>query len=399
MIPKTDEPDEVSSTKNIGLYISAFKPPKRIVPLRWTKSRFSRNIMDLMQKRTLGRTGWEISAIGFGAIKLPRMSREESRLLLNKAIDLGINYVDTADCYGDSEEKIGLALKARRREFYLSTKIDERDGTGVRKKLERCLHRLRTDWIDLIFFHDVRGSEYERIFDSGGLYALEKAREQGKIREVGISIHHSVPMMRSAVESGVFSVLMVAYSPLDEDRLAADLLNSASSHNVGVVAMKPLAGGRLAEIRPIPGQRHHFKGESMAQLCLHYILSNPNVTCAIPGMMKPDELEENLQVGRHPRELGNEEIRALMDHVGEAGKGFCRNCGYCLPCPEGIPVPDIFRYEGYYERYQLKSWAREQYALLRVRADACTACEQCMERCPYDVIIPRALRKAHRTLS
>jgi len=100
-----------------------------------------------MQKRTLGKTGWELSVIGFGAIKLPLISQKECEILLNKAIDGGINFVDTADCYGDSEEKIGLALKGRRKEFYLSTKIDERDGIGVRKKLERCLRRLRTDYI------------------------------------------------------------------------------------------------------------------------------------------------------------------------------------------------------------------------------------------------------------
>ncbi|MFQ5904273.1 MAG: aldo/keto reductase [Candidatus Binatia bacterium] len=119
-----------------------------------------------MHKRTFGKTGWELSVIGFGAIKLPLISQKESEILLNKAIDGGINFVDTADCYGDSEEKIGLALKGRREEFRLATKVDERDGIGVRNKLERSLRRLRTDYIDLVFFHDVRGSEYDRIFDS-----------------------------------------------------------------------------------------------------------------------------------------------------------------------------------------------------------------------------------------
>ena len=94
-----------------------------------------------MEKRVLGRTGWEISVISFGAIKLSRLSQKKCDILLNQAIDSGINYVDTADCYGDSEEKIGRALGARRKEFYLSTKIDERDGAGVRKKLDRCLKR------------------------------------------------------------------------------------------------------------------------------------------------------------------------------------------------------------------------------------------------------------------
>ena len=352
-----------------------------------------------MQKRTLGKTGWKLSVIGFGAIKLPGVSQKESEILLNKAIDGGINFVDTADCYGDSEEKIGLALKGRRKQFYLSTKIDERDGLGVRNKLERCLRRLRTDWIDLVLFHDVRGSEYDRIVDSGGLETLEKAREEGKVLRIGISIHNSLPMMRKAIESGVFSALMVAYSAFDEDRLAADLLPMAHSRGVGLIAMKPLAGGRLAE-RPSPPKNKRFiQGESLAQVSLRYVLSNLNITCAIPGMMKPYELNENLQVGRQPRKLTIEEVKVLMECVGEAGKGFCRNCGYCLPCVEGIPIPDIFRFETYYDRYDLRDWAREQYRSLAVKADACSGCEQCLDLCPYGVPIPERLKIAHRTLS
>ena len=351
-----------------------------------------------MQKRTLGKTGWKLSVIGYGAIKLPRISQKECDVLLNEAMDGGINFMDTADCYGDSEEKIGLALRGRRKEFYLSTKIDERDAIGVRNKLERCLRRLRTDWIDLAFFHDVRGSEYDRIFDSGGLEALEKAKGEGKIREIGISIHNSVPMMRKAAKSGAFAVLMVAYSAFDEDRLAADLLPMAHKARVGLIAMKPLAGGKLGERPSFFRTKKSIQGESLAQVSLRYVLSNPNITCAIPGMMRMRELHENLEVGRHPRKITAEEIKVLMEFVGEAGKGFCRNCGYCLPCPEGIPIPDIFRFESYYDRYDLKEWARQQYQSLVVKASACSECEQCLEHCPYGVPIPEKLKTAHQTL-
>ena len=364
----------------------------------WERRTFWSTIEKGMQKRTLGKTGWELSVIGFGAIKLPRISQKECDILLNKAIDAGINFVDTADCYGDSEEKIGRALKKRRGEFYLSTKIDERDGIGVQKKLERCLRRLRTDRIDLAFFHDVRGYEYDRIFDSGGLETLEKAKREGKILEIGISIHNSVPMMRRAIESRAFSVLMVAYSAFDEDRLAADLLPMAHKADVGLIAMKPLAGGKLGERPSFFRTKKSIRGESLAQVSLRYVLSNPNITCAIPGMMRLNELNENLQVGNHPREMTSEEIRALMEFVGEAGKGFCRNCGYCLPCPEGIPIPDVFRFESYYDRYDLKEWARKQYRSLVVNASACSGCEQCLELCPYGVLIPEKLRAAHQTL-
>jgi uncharacterized protein len=352
-----------------------------------------------MKKRILGRTGWELSVIGFGGIKLPRISQKECDILLNLAIDKGINFVDTADCYGDSEEKIGKALGHRRREFYLATKVDERDGSGVRNKLERCFKRLGTDYIDLVLFHDVRGSEYEWIFHRGGFEAIEEARRQGMVREIGISIHNSISMMKRAIESGAFSALMVAFSVLDEDRLAADLLPMAHDRGVGLIAMKPLAGGKLAESKGSSKGGGILPTESLAQLSLRYVLSNPYITCAIPGMTKTQELEENLYVGHHIRELGPEEIKKLMEFAGDAGKGFCRNCGYCLPCPEGVPIPDIFRLEGYHERYGLSEWAKEQYKSLEVDATGCLDCGQCLEQCPYAVPVPERLREAHRILN
>ncbi len=351
-----------------------------------------------MQKRILGKTGWSVSAISFGAIKLPRISLKECDTLLNRALDSGINYIDTADCYGDSEEKIGQVLKKRRKEFYLSTKVDERDGPGMRAKLDRCLRRLRTDWIDLLFFHDVRGGEYERIFNTGGLEELQKAQQKGEITHIGISIHNNLSMMRQAIESGVFSVLMVAYSALDEDRLTANLLPLAASGGVGLVAMKPLAGGRLGNIPSRGWNKPLFHGEAPAQIALRYVLSNPNICCAIPGMMAANELEENLRVGKKARELSAEEIKEFMAYAAEAGKGFCRNCGYCLPCPEGIPIPDIFRYENYFRQYGLKDWAREQYGVLAFNAQACSDCGTCVEKCPYGVPIPSGLEKVHHLL-
>ncbi len=350
-----------------------------------------------MRKRKLGRTGWEISTISFGAIKLPQLSQRECDLLLNRAIDLGINFVDTADCYGDSEEKIGKALSRRRKEFYLSTKVDERDGPGVIRKLERSLQRFKTDWIDLVLFHDVRGSEYEKIFEKGGLEALGRAKGQGKVSQIGISIHQSIPMMEKVIDSGAFTVLMIAYSAIDEDRLSPEIIPLAHKKGVGLIAMKPLAGGKLGE--PLKEWNlEYFKGESPAQISLRYILINPHITCAIPGMTSLKELEENIKVGEKPRDLTPEEIRVFMDWVGEIGKGFCRNCGYCLPCPEKMPIPDIFRIEGYYERYGMKKWAMEQYRLLPVNAGACSFCEECLKRCPYGVPIPEHMRGIHQKM-
>jgi predicted aldo/keto reductase-like oxidoreductase len=115
-------------------------------------------------------------------------------------------------------------------------------------------------------------------------------------------------------------------------------------------------------------------------------------------MMAVHEVEENIVVGQKRRELSGEEIRKFMNLAGEAGKGFCRNCGYCLPCPEGIPIPDVFRYENYYRLYGLKEWAQSQYGSLGVKAPACSDCRQCLDKCPYGVSIPENLRKAHEIL-
>jgi predicted aldo/keto reductase-like oxidoreductase len=110
------------------------------------------------------------------------------------------------------------------------------------------------------------------------------------------------------------------------------------------------------------------------------------------------ELEENIKVMKEPRDLTQEELAMFMDWVGDIGKGFCRNCGYCLPCPEGIPIPEIFRFESYYQRYGLKAWAIDQYRSLPISSEACSGCEQCVKRCPYGVLIPQRLKEIHQVL-
>jgi len=172
----------------------------------------------------------------------------------------------------------------------------------------------------------------------------------------------------------------------------------ANKMGVGLIAMKPHAGGKLADSTPFYKKRKFSQGESLAQVALRYVLLNKNITCAIPGMMELNELNENLQVGKQERKLTIKEIKMLMEFVGEAGKGFCRNCGYCLPCPQGISIPDIFRFESYYEKYGLKEWAIEQYRSLEIKADVCSACDECLELCPYSVPITKRLKFAHEIL-
>ena len=115
-------------------------------------------------------------------------------------------------------------------------------------------------------------------------------------------------------------------------------------------------------------------------------------------MMTLKEFQEDLHVAQKPRKLSAQEIKEFMALAADAGKGFCRNCGYCLPCPEGIPIPDVFRYESYYRRYGLKDWAKEQYGVLASNGQACSECQTCIEKCPYGVPIPSGLKQAHQVL-
>jgi len=351
-----------------------------------------------MERRILGRTGWEVSAISFGGIKLPKASQKECTEVLNKALDMGINFVDTADCYGDSEEKIGKALNHRRDEFYLATKVDQRDAKGSRKTLERSLKRLQCDTIDLIQLHDCGGSGYDKAIAPGGVVEeMKKAQTEGKVVEIGITVHSDISVMRRAIESGEFATIMVAYNLLDRERVGSEVIPSAHEHGMGTICMKPLAGGRLADARELTDLE---EGEmSLAQSALQFILSNDMVTCAIPGMTKVSELEQNLKVAEEFRKLSLQEVRELVGRVGNVGKDFCRNCGYCLPCPQEINIPDIFRFEGYYTRYGMQEWAREQYAALDVKVEECAECEQCIEKCPYGLDIPRLLKKAAEVLA
>ncbi len=351
-----------------------------------------------MERRTLGRTGWEVSVISFGAIKLPRASQSECTEVLNKAIDRGINFVDTADCYGDSEEKIGKALKHRRNEFYLATKVDQRDAEGARKTLERSLKRLQCDTIDLIQLHDCRDRDYDIAIDRGGVVEeLKRAKEEGKIREIGITCHSSIGTMRRAIESGEFSTIMVSYNVLDNEHVGNEVIPSAYEHNMGVIIMKPLAGGRLADARELTDLE---KGKfSMAQLALRFILSNDMITCAIPGMTKVSELEQNLKVAETLKKLSREEMQELVERIGNVGEDYCRGCGYCMPCPNGLNIPDIFRFEGYYTRYGMKQWAIEQYSALETKVEDCAECEQCIEKCPFNLEIPKLLKRAAKVLT
>lgn len=353
-----------------------------------------------MERRKLGATGLEVSALGFGAIKLPKVDEEEAGRALNRALDLGIDFVDTARAYRDSEAKIGRALKHRRNEYILATKSSARDAAGLRADLEMSLRELQTDYIDLYQFHSVSTpAAYQQVIAPGGaLEEARKAQQQGLVRHIGITQHRAVDEMELAIHSGEFVTIMVAYNPLDGEGVEPRVLPLAREHGTGVIVMKPLGGGSL---RLPPETRQPGTRDPIVAGCLRYILSNPAITVVIPGIETTAQVEENIAtIEESPviTDAGRRELVAELAKLrGKHRYGqTCLRCGYCLPCDQGIEIPEVFRALHMAREYgdELKHLGRDLYETLEVKASACVECEQCLEKCPAGLSIPERLKEA-----
>ncbi|MFC1717502.1 aldo/keto reductase [Candidatus Poribacteria bacterium] len=351
-----------------------------------------------MQKKVLGKTGLEVSVIGFGAIKLPGVQADDVVKMLNRALDLGVNYIDTARNYRDSEEKIGPVLRERRSECFIATKTTARDASGLMADLETSLRNLQTDKIDVYQLHTVSdGDTFKKVMAPGGaLEGAKKAKAQGKIDHIGITIHRDLNTMRAAIQSDEFETIMLAYSLLDQEGVGEEMLPMAKERNMGVVIMKPLSGGLLC----LPEHEQAELGKDpIAVGSLRFIKDNDNVTLAIPGVENLREVEENASVGSMP-EMSADELEQLHASIGTLRKEYrygqvCLRCGYCQPCPQEVPIPTAFRALDMYSNYpeSLKHLGAELYASLEVKADACTECEECMEKCPAGLMIPEMLKE------
>ena len=351
-----------------------------------------------MDYRVLGSTGLEVSALGFGCIKFRRCTEEAVTAALHRALDLGVTFFDTARNYGDSEEKVGRALGGRRDELVLATKSASRTADGLMADLETSLGNLRTDAVDVLFLHTVsNATTREQVFAArGAVEGAQQAKEQGKVRHVGVSVHRDLETMRRCIESGAFEVLMAACSVLDPEGSGA-LLPVAASQGVGTVVMKPLSGGQLAS--PPLADGRPLSPDPVVGGALRWVAYAPGVTTVIPGMIDAQQVEDNVAaVERGP--LSDPERAELVATLGDLRKAYrygqeCLRCGYCQPCPQGIDAPEIFRAYDMAANYpdDLKPMGRALYEAQQYDAEHCVECEQCLEKCPAAIDIPRRLRE------
>ncbi len=307
-----------------------------------------------------------VSRTAFGALPIQRVTDfDAAGKILRSAYEGGINFFDTARMYSDSEEKLGLAFSEFRKDVIIATKTGARTGADLREQLETSLRNLQTDYVDLYQLHNpsfvpVPGGE-------DGLYdALAEARAAGKVRHFGIT-NHSRVLATEALESGNYESIQFPLSYLsgpDDEAFAI----ACEKAGVGFIAMKALSGGLITNARAAFAWLRRFEG-----------------VVPIWGIQRPEELEEILSLEADEPDLDEALMGTIERDRVELAGAFCRGCGYCLPCPAGIPIQNANRMRELLRRSPPAQWLTDEWAGLMARIDDCTKCGACGTRCPYDL--------------
>lgn len=355
-----------------------------------------------IEYRVLGRTGLKIPLISFGVMN------SDNPDLLHRALDLGLNHLDTAHGYlrGKSEQVIGEVVEQRRnrQSVYIATKMyfarDRDNGVfldeasarapapteeNLFKLLETSLQRLRTDYIDILYLHSCYSpamATYEPVMS-----ALVKAKEQGKARFIGVSTHRDEPnVIRATVDAGIYDVVLTSYNYMQDHKDAVgDAIAYAAGKGVGVVAMKTQGGNRLNQQEGV---------EINHQAALRWVFANPHVCTAIPGMTTFEQMDSNFAVMAN-LELNEADKRELKLASLLPGTFFCQGCRECVAtCPEGVEIPSLMRASMYAEAYGNAIQAEETIATVPEERGLrlCAACTSCQARCSRDMPIGDRLR-------
>ena len=327
-----------------------------------------------MKSTRLGQTEMQVSRVGFGGIPIQRLREAEAVGVVQRCLDLGVTFLDTANGYTTSEERIGKAIAGRREQVVIATKTTARDKATAQEHLELSLRRLHTDTIDLWQFHNVSSFEaYERVLGTdGAMEAAQEALRAGKIRHIGIT-SHSMDVALKAVPSGLFETIQFPFNFITNEA-AAELLPLARKHDLGFIAMKPFAGGLLDD----------------ANLAIKYLLQFDTVV-PDPGIERIEEIEEIVGIVNGPWELTPRERREMERIRAEVGTRFCRRCGYCQPCPEGVHIVVVMNLHSFWKRFppevSMTGWAATAAETVR----QCVQCGECEEKCPYGLPIREML--------
>jgi predicted aldo/keto reductase-like oxidoreductase len=337
--------------------------------------------------RTLGRTGLKVNPVGFGCGYTPDPS------IIERAVDSGINYFDTARAYlqGNSERMLAAGIGARRKQIVLSTKTLASDKANALKDLDTSLRELKTDFVDVWFFHDKPSPD--RITD-GMIEAQQVAKQQGKVRFNGISFHsNQLQMLTWMAKSGLFDVAMAAYN-FSMDASMDQALEVASKAGIGIVDMKTMAGGFRFQ-KPSSPLYTKLKQDGVHVSALRWALNRPNVHTTVPGICDMDQLDDAIRAASAV--FSPADKKTLAAHLELIKPLYCRMCNECEgACQKGLPVADVLRYLTYADGYRQFAMAKENFQQLPAehRAVRCGDCAECTVQCPHGVRVSDRMARA-----
>lgn len=326
-----------------------------------------------MNTVTLGRTGISVAQNQFGALPIQRISKDEAVALVHRAYDGGMRFFDTARAYSDSEEKLGVAFEGMRDKVYIASKTMAKTPGEFWKQLDTSLANLHTDYLDIYQFHCV--DQVWAPGDGSGMYeCMLQAKEQGKIRHIGVTAH-KLEVAFDLVNSGLYETLQYPFSYLASER-EHELVALCKQKDVGFLAMKGLAGGLITR----------------SDAAMAYIAQFDNVL-PIWGIQRESELDEWLSYFKDTPQMTPELQAFVVKEREQLAGNFCRGCGYCLPCTADIMINQCARMSLMLRRAPSKAWLTPQMQAEMAKVQDCTECGVCMTRCPYGLDIPNLLKR------
>jgi len=374
-----------------------------------------------MQYRKFGNTGVNISALGFGCMRLKEyqdesgawhVDQEHTNEMLMKAYELGVNYFDTAFyyCHSNSEIAIGKALAPVRDKVYISTKCPlelVNSPEDYEKILDQSLEKLGTDHVDFYHFWGINRKVFdEKIVPLGLMDKALELKEKGKIRHISFSFHDTPEALKHIIDNGyALESVLLQYNLID--RVNEDMILYAAEKGLGVVVMGPVGGGRLAAPTEL-SQRLGSGNLNTYELALRFVLGNPGVCCALSGMESVDMVEKNAAVASLEVPMTEKQWHSIgesMENLKKFSELYCTGCNYCQPCPRGIVIPKIFLAYTYHNVYGMNELAKKTwnaYANNEEKPGAtfkdCADCGLCESKCPQHLKIRDLLKKVEPIL-
>lgn len=375
-----------------------------------------------MQYRKFGNTGIEVSALGFGAMRLPiiganpaHIDEKEALRIMQYAFDNGVNYVDTAYPYheGQSEVVVGKALKQGYREkIYLATKLPSwaiESYPDFDRYFYEQLNKLQTDHIDFYLIHNLHVNVWSKIRDIGILDWCDKIVKSGKVRFIGFSIHDTSTLFKEIIDSYKWDFCQIQYNYMNEDvQVGTEGLLYAAQKRIPVVIMEPLLGGSLVNLPPKIQSIFDTALKNPVDMALQWLWNKQEVSLVLSGMSTMQQVKENIEYASTSgiNSFSAEDV-ALMDKVKSEYSKIapipCTKCRYCLPCPKSIEIPHLFSlYNDEMMHKEKSSWL---YKIIynnnipeNQRADSCIKCRMCEKKCPQGIKIADLMDEVHKEL-